>query len=181
MMQHIKESVEKVINHYKNHPEDAKDAGKPFRAVMEEGLRCRVELLDGTEILKTDMPKGIGGGGASPSPGTLFRAALVSCDATLIALRAAHQGIKLTTLEVILEGDSEDESTLGFLGIDDSISAGEVSLSLNFRIGAENATPERLHELINWVKAHSPVGDSVSRAIPTKTNIEIVENKILNN
>jgi len=171
---HIKESVDGVIEYYRKNPNEAKGAGAPFKAVMEEGLRCRVEKLDGTEILKTDMAKGIGGGGSAPSPGTLFRAALVSCDATLVALRAAQVGIKLTTLEVILEGDPDDISTLGFLGIDDSIPAGEPSLRLSFRIGAENASPARLEELIDWVEAHSPVGDSVSRAIPTKTVVEVV-------
>jgi hypothetical protein len=63
---------------------------------------------------------------------------------------------------------------MGFLGIDDSIPAGELSLRLVFRVGAENATPERLRELVKWVEAHSPVGDSVSRAIPTKVEIEVV-------
>jgi uncharacterized OsmC-like protein len=141
---------------------------------MEEGLRCRVQKQDGTAIVMTDMPTGIGGGGSAPSPGLIFRAALASCDATLAALRAAQVGIKLTTLEVILEGDPDDISTLGFLGIDDSIPPGELSLRSIFRVGAENATPERLRELVKWVEAHSPVGDSVSRAVPSKIEIEVV-------
>lgn len=64
----IKESVESVIEHYSNNPDEAEDPGIPVKAVMEEGLRCRVELLDGTEIVKTDMPTGIGGGGSALSP-----------------------------------------------------------------------------------------------------------------
>ena len=104
----------------------------------------------------------------------IFRAALASCDATFVALRAAQVGIKLTTLEVIVEGDPDDIGTLGFLGIDDSIPAGELSLRLVFRIGAENANPERLRELVKWIEDHSPVGDSVSRAVPTKVKVEVV-------
>jgi uncharacterized OsmC-like protein len=91
-----------------------------------------------------------------------------------MTLRAAQVGIKLTTLEVIVEGDPDDISALGFLGIDDSIPAGELSLRLLFRVGAENSTPERLRELLKWVEAHSPVGDSVSRAVPTKIELEVV-------
>jgi uncharacterized OsmC-like protein len=91
-----------------------------------------------------------------------------------MTLRAAQVGIKLTTLEVIVEGDPDDISTLGFLGIDDSMPAGELSLRLLFRVGAENSTPERLRELLKWVEAHSPVGDSVSRAVPTKIELEVV-------
>jgi uncharacterized OsmC-like protein len=171
---HIKDSVEGVIEHYKENPDDAKGAGPPIRAVMEEGLRCRVEMLDGTEIVKTDMSTGIGGGGSAPSPGRLFRAALASCDATLVTLRAAQVGIRLSTLEVIVEGDPDDIGTLGFLGIDDSIPAGERSLRILFRIGAEEVAPERLRELVEWVEAHSPVGDSVSRAVPTEIEIDVI-------
>jgi len=173
---HIKESAENVINHYTENPEDARGPGTPVTAVMEDGLRCRVESPDGVAIV-TDMPKGIGGGGSAPSPGRLFRAALASCDATLVTLRAAQVGIKLTILEVIVEGDPDDIGTLGFLGIDDSIPAGEHGIKLRFRIGAENASPERLRELLKWVEAHSPVGDSVSRAIPTEIAVDIVQNE----
>ena len=171
---HIKESVENVVNHYTENPDDARGPGAPVTAVMEEGLRCRVQRQDGTEIVTTDMSTGIGGGGSAPSPGLIFRAALASCDATFVALRAAQVGIKLTTLEVIVEGDPDDIGTLGFLGIDDSIPAGELSLRLVFRIGAENANPERLRELVKWIEDHSPVGDSVSRAVPTKVKVEVV-------
>jgi uncharacterized OsmC-like protein len=121
------------------------------------------------------MSTGIGGDGSAPSPGLIFRSALASCDATFVALRAAQVGIKITTLEVTVEGDPDDMGTLGFLGIDDSIPAGERSLRLTFRIGAENATPERLRELIKWIGAHSPVGDSVSRAVPMKIEIEVAK------
>jgi len=170
----IKESVERVINHYTENPDDARDPGAPITAVMEEGLRCRVQKQDGTAIITTDMPTGIGGGGSAPSPGLIFRAALASCDATFIALRAAQVGIKLTTLEVSVEGDPDDISTLGFLGIDDTISAGEPGLRLIFRIGAENVSPDRLRELVKWIVAHSPVGSSVSRSVPIKVDIDVV-------
>ena len=171
---YIKESVERVINHYTENPDDARGSGTPVSAVMEDGLRCRVETPDGTAIVITDMSTGIGGGGSAPSPGRLFRAALASCDATFVTLRAAQVGIKLTTLEVTVEGDPDDIGTLGFLGIDDSIPAGELGLRLSFRIGAENATPDRLRELVKWIVTHSPVGDSVSRAVPLQVEVEVV-------
>ena len=109
---HIKESVERVINHYTENPDDARGPGAPITAVMEEGLRCRVQKQDGTAIITTDMSTGIGGGGSAPSPGLIFRAALASCDATFIALRAAQVGIEITTLEVTVEGDPDDISTI---------------------------------------------------------------------
>lgn len=171
---HIKEAVEGVIKHYTENPDDARGPGAPVTAVMEDGLRCRVQKQDGTAIITTDMSTGIGGGGSAPSPGLIFRAALASCDATFIALRAAQVGIEITTLEVTVEGDPDDIGTLGFLGIDDSISAGELGLRLIFRIGAENADPDRLRELVKWITTHSPVGESISRAIPIKVDVEVV-------
>jgi hypothetical protein len=62
----IKESVERAINHYTENPDDARGPGAPITAVMEEGLRCRVQKQDGTAIITTDMPTGIGGGGSAP-------------------------------------------------------------------------------------------------------------------
>ncbi len=73
-----------------------------------------------------------------------------------------------------IEGDPDDISTLGFLGIDDSIPAGEPSLRFTFRVAAEIATPQQLHELVEWIETHSPVGDSVSRAIPMEVEVEVV-------
>jgi hypothetical protein len=68
------------------------DAGpasdRPAVAVIEEGLRGRVRGGDGWSIV-TDMPAAVGGGGAAPTPGWLIRAALASCAATTIAMRAA--------------------------------------------------------------------------------------------
>jgi len=46
------------------------------------------------------MSKELGGGGSAPSPGWLLRAALASCDATVIAIRAAQLGVTPTALEV---------------------------------------------------------------------------------
>jgi hypothetical protein len=76
----------------------------------------------------------------------------------------------LTILEVTVDGESKGRGMV----MDDSIPAGELSLRLIFRIGAENATPERLRELVKWIETHSPVGDSVSRAVPTKVEVEVV-------
>jgi hypothetical protein len=67
----------------------------------------------------------------------------------MITVRAAQEGIKLTKirsdqLEVIVEGDPDDIGTLGFLGMYESVPAGEFGLRLTFHIGAGNATPRTL-------------------------------------
>ena len=41
------------------------------------------------------MPTSVGGSNSSVSPGWYLRAAEASCVATMIAMRAAHQGVDL--------------------------------------------------------------------------------------
>jgi len=116
------------------------------------------------------MPTAIGGGESAPSPGWLSRAALANCDATVIAMRAAQLGVTLTTLEVTVDSESDDR---GLLGMDDSIPAGPLSVRVRVRIGADGVAPERLREIVEWAEAHSPVGDALRRAVPSKAEVEI--------
>jgi hypothetical protein len=63
---------------------------------------------------------------------------------------------------------------LGFLGIDESIPAGERGLKVRFLIGSDDVRLEQLLQLVAWVGAHSPVGNSVNRAISLKAEVGIV-------
>jgi uncharacterized OsmC-like protein len=165
----IQKSVQSVVGYYTENPGQAIAADKPATAVWEEGLRCRVGFDGGATII-TDMSKALGGGAAGPSGGWLSRAALAACDATTIALRAAQQGISLTALEVTVESVSDDR---GLLGLDDSIPAGMLNVRIRVRIGADGVAPERLREIVAWAEAHSPVVDTVRRAVPCVMDVEI--------
>lgn len=83
-----------------DNPEAAHSHDVPVVATMVDGLRSQVVDGDGTPILATDMPTAVGGEATAPTPGRMMRAALAACDATMITLRAAQLGIKLTILEV---------------------------------------------------------------------------------
>jgi uncharacterized OsmC-like protein len=168
--QHIQESVKGVIQYYAENSDKAISEDRPATAVVEDGLRCRATGPNGAEIV-SDMPKGIGGGAAAPTPGWFLRAALAACDATLFALRAAELGITLTTLEVTVGSVSDDR---GLLQIDDSIHAGPLDVQIRVKLGGKDVTKEQLHELAAWVERHSPVGDAISRAVPLKVNVEVV-------
>ena len=52
-------------------PAEAQYRDGAATAVVESGLRVRVEGADGA-VVTTDMSTGIGGGGTAPSPGWLF-------------------------------------------------------------------------------------------------------------
>jgi uncharacterized OsmC-like protein len=166
---HIRQSIEGVIKHFSEHPDECRSTDAAATAVVEEGLRCRAEGPNG-RLLMSDMPTALGGGGSAPSPGWLSRAGLATCDATVIAMRAAQLGVTLTTLEVTVDSESDDR---GLLGMDDSIAAGPLSVRVRVRIGADGVAPERLREMVEWGEAHSPVGDGIRRAIPYKAEVEI--------
>ncbi len=117
------------------------------------------------------MPKAMGGSESAPTPGWLMRAALAACDATMISIRAARQGIRLTGLEVTVDSESDSR---GLLGMDDSIAAGPQQVRMHVRISAPEASPERLQEIVDWAQRHSPVGNALERAVASTTTIEIV-------
>lgn len=169
-IQQIRQSVIGVTKYYIENPDQALSEDKPATATVMEGLRCRATGSDGAELF-SDMPRGIGGGATAPTPGWLFRAALANCDATMIAMRAAELGLTLTELEVTVSSTSDDR---GLLQIDDSIHPGPLDVRVHVRLGGKDVTEEQLRELVAWTERHSPVGDSISRAVPLRVSVEVV-------
>jgi uncharacterized OsmC-like protein len=167
---HIRESMQGVIEYYTQNPGNALSQDKPAVAVIEEGLRARATGPDG-QTLVCDMPKGLGGGASAPTPGWMMRAALANCEAIMIALRAAQLGVELKTLDVRVDSVSDDR---GMLGMDDSKPAGPLNMKVSIRIGADNVSAETLHEIIGWAEKHSPVGEPLTRIMPTEYAVEIV-------
>jgi uncharacterized OsmC-like protein len=158
--EHIRQSIESARKYLSEHPDQARYTDRPATAVIEDGLRCRIEGLEGV----TDMPAAVGGGGSAPTPGWLARAAQASCDATVIAMRAAELGVQLQRLEVTVDSESDDR---GLLGMDEAIPAGPLSSRIRVRIEAAGVDPEQLRDLVEWADRHSPVSDAVRREVPT--------------
>lgn len=167
-IEHIQKSIQQVSKHFSSKPEAAMREDYAAVAVMEEGLRCQITGSGGA-ALTTDMPEGIGGGGTSARPGWLLRAALASCDATVIAMRAAQLGIILSRLEVAVSSETDGR---GLLGIADNVPPGPIEIRIDVRIAADGVSPERLREIVEWAEEHSPVGDTVRRAVPCRLEIE---------
>ena len=163
----IRESIESLVAYLGEHPEKWRNADPPATAVMIDGLRCRAEGPGGASIV-SDMPRAVGGGDSAPRPGWFMRAALATCDATVIAMRAAQLGIALDRLEVAVESESDPR---GLLGIDDTVVAGPARLRMRVTIAAAGAPAERLREIVAWADRHSPVGDALRRAIPVEVEV----------
>jgi uncharacterized OsmC-like protein len=150
-------------------PGEARYRDSQARATLGRGLQVSVDGPTG-EALTTDMPKGIGGGASAASPGWYFRAAAASCVASLIAIRAAEEGIALPpgAVEVVVDSESDDR---GILGLDPAIPAGALSLKVAVSINAPGVSSEAAEALINWAVEHCPVTDSVRRAVTVEVVI----------
>jgi uncharacterized OsmC-like protein len=140
---------------------------RPATAVMQDGLRCRVEGPDGWQVF-TDMPSPVGGAASAPTAAWVLRAAWAACDATVIAMRAAELGIELDELEVIAESESDFR---GLLGVGEDVLPGPVSATIRVRIAADGVEQDRLREIVEWADAHSPVGDALRRQVPVAVEV----------
>jgi uncharacterized OsmC-like protein len=168
-IKHIRESLGQVATYFAEHPQDARSQDKPAVAVLESGLRCRADGPNGATLV-SDMPTPVGGNASAPTPGWFLRAALANCDATVIAMRAAQLGIVLRRLEVTVGSESDNR---GLFGVAESIPPGPLSMRVNVRIAAEDASAQQLHELVEWAEKHSPVSDAVRRAVPVTTEVTV--------
>ena len=165
----IRQSIDQAIGFLSEHPEKARYVDRPAIAVV-NGLRAEVTGEHG-EILVSDMPRSVGGGGSAPTPGWFLRAAMASCDATVIAMRAAREGIELTTLEVTVTSESDDR---GFLGMDGSLPAGPLNARIEVKIAADGVPAEKLREIVDSADHYSPVTDAVRRAVATTVVVDVV-------
>jgi uncharacterized OsmC-like protein len=169
MLKHdIGGAVAEVERYLQSQDDPGPQADVPATATIEDGLRCRIESPDGSAIY-TDMPSSVGGGATANSPGWHLRAALASCDATLLAMRAARLGLLLDSIEVRVEASSDGRGMF----LDDGISAGSSEMCLYFRIGAGNASAQQVEALVRWVEQHSPVGTDIMRAVNLRSELEI--------
>jgi multiple sugar transport system permease protein len=146
----------------------ARYADSPANAVLGDGLRVEVRG-PGAERLVTDMPSGIGGLGEEPSPGWLLRAATASCVATTIAMQAAREGVSLTSLEVVVDAESDDR---GILGLDETVPAGPLSTRIRVSARADDRE-DHLRDLIERGTGRCPVYDATKRAVEVSLEIEI--------
>ena len=168
--ENIRNSMEKTIGHLKANPVKALNKATAATAVLAKGLKVRTTGPK-EEMIISDMPPTVGGEGTAPTPGWYMQAALATCNATGIAMKAAREGIELTTLEVSIETESD---TRGIFGIDESIQAGPLNMRTHVRIGAKDVPEEKLHEIVKWNDKYSWVGNAICRAVPLKTEVEIV-------
>lgn len=168
-MDRIREALEGATAYLREHPAEARSTDSWATAALEDGLVVRTRGADGASVT-TDMVASVGGTGSAPSPGWLLRAALASCVATLVAMRAAQTGVRVDGLEVTVDSESDDR---GILGIDDGTPAGPLSVRVRTRIRTSDSSPGDVEDLVRWGIAHCPVVDAIRRAVPVDSAVEI--------
>jgi len=133
------------------------------------GTRNVVSHDNGTR-LETDMSTELGGSGDRVTPGWLFRAGVASCAVTTIAMRAAMEGVELTTLEARVESRSDTRGLLGMATTDGTpIEAAPRAMRLHVRIAASGATEAALRGLVDRACGCSPV----PRALTGQTALDV--------
>jgi uncharacterized OsmC-like protein len=162
-------AVRRASAYLTDHPAEAVYRDSHARARLMTGLRVEVEGPGG-EKLNTDMPKGIGGGSAAPSPGWYFRAAAAACVASLVGIRAAMTGVDLPadSVEVMVDSESDDR---GILGLDARIPAGALSIRVVVTVRGDAASRETIEALAQWAVDHCPVTDTAQRAVPIEVRL----------
>jgi uncharacterized OsmC-like protein len=163
----IAEAVANASLYLTEHPDEARYRDSPAVARLVEGLTVEISGADGA-TLQTDMPKGIGGTATAPSPGWMLRAAMASCVASLIAIRAAALGFELSSVAVSVDSESDDR---GILGLDESIPAGPLSTRIEVAVSAPGRGAEEVDSLVRWAVDHCPVSDAIKRAVPVEVAI----------
>ena len=167
-MESIRNAIEQASSYLAENPEAATATDSAATAVREGGLRFRIE--GPWSALTSDMSKSVGGDASAPSPGWLLRAALAACDATLVAMEAARDGIELTDLQVSVESATDFR---GVLGVDPTVNPGPLSMRVAYRLAATNATEDQLRAIVQRAESHSPVRDALVREVPMTTHIAI--------
>jgi uncharacterized OsmC-like protein len=180
MSQHeIREKLGAAIEYLTKNPEEARytDSEATARLVDRDGLQVEVSGPDGARI-STDMPTSVGGTNTAQSPGWYLRAAEASCVATLIAMRAAQEGIALEKLEVSVDSESDDRGILGIRDGDGEVPAGPLRTSVRVRVREAIVDDEDdaiWDTIVHWALDHCPVTDAVRRASPITVEVATTE------
>lgn len=129
------------------------------------GFRSEASIRDFAPA-PSDEPGALGGTDTGPNPVEQVLAALGNCLAVGYAANATAAGIELKDLTIELEGDLDLHT---FLGLSQG-NAGYESISVTVKIDSD-ASAEELQAVHEKVIGTSPVGHTLSRAVPVRVEL----------
>ena len=124
------------------------------------GFRSEASVRDFAPV-PSDEPPALGGTDLAANPVEQLLGALGNCLAVGYAANASAAGIALRNLRIDLEGDLDLHT---FLGLADG-NAGYESIRATVHIDSD-ADPAAIEDLHRTVTGTSPVGHTLSRAVP---------------
>ena len=135
------------------------------RVKWKGGFRSEAEVRDFAPIT-SDEPDALGGTDTGPNPVEQVLAALGNCLAVGYAANATAAGITINDLTIELSGNLDLHT---FLGLSDG-NAGYDQIAVKVNIDSD-ASAEDLQALHNKVTNTSPVGHTLSRAVPVQIEL----------
>ena len=166
----IAHAITSMRDFYAEHPDEAVSSDSIARARLIDGLVVAVDGPNGWAV-RTDMASAVGGGETAPSPGWLLRAAVASCDAAVIAMQAAEEGIALTVLEAEVVSESDGRGLVGGA----EVPAGPLRMILDIRLAAVGVPREALERLVERALQRSPVSEALGRVVPIEVSVHVAE------
>lgn len=132
----------------------------------DQGFRSTASIREFAPI-GSDEPSALGGSDTAPNPVEQLLAALGNCLAVGYAANATAAGITINSLQVELEGDLDLHT---FLGLNPDGNAGYSSIRAKVALDSD-APDEAIESLHRSVIGTSPVGHTLSRAVPVQIDL----------
>jgi uncharacterized OsmC-like protein len=114
----------------------------------------------------SDEPVTLGGGDSAPNPVEQLLGALGNCLAVGYAANATLKNIRILSLSIALEGELDLHTFLGLGSGNAGFEAIRAVVDLE-----TDASPDRVRALHQSVVATSPVGHTLSRAVPVSIDL----------
>ena len=120
-------------------------------------------------VIEGDEPPVLLGENHGPNAVEAVLHALASCLSVGFVYNASAMGIGIKALEFAVEGELDLHA---FLGMFDKSRPGFRNISVTVKVDAD-ASKEKLEELLNYVKATSPVLDIVMNPVPVTVQMNV--------
>ncbi|GAA3083984.1 OsmC family protein [Pseudonocardia yunnanensis] len=124
----------------------------------------------GRFAMSSDEPTSLLGTDTAASPGEYIAQALVGCYTATLVASAAAERIAVRSMTVGVEIDFD---VRGFLGLETDAPVGASEVRVQVTLDAPGHGPEELRELIALVESRSPIRDTLVRAVPVATTLQI--------
>jgi uncharacterized OsmC-like protein len=120
--------------------------------------------------ISSDEPTCLLGTDTAASPGEYIAQALAGCYAVTLAATAAVRGINVRSMALEVQVDFD---LRGFMGMASDAPVGASEVRVLVTLDAPGRDARELHELIAAVEQRSPVRDTLVRAVPVATTLQI--------